>query len=236
MRHIAVACITAAAFYAGAAQIASAGGIPIRARVDSTPPPAFVVPYNWTGFYAGVLIGGGWGNHDFSNTAGFANSYDSKGYLVGGLLGLNWQFNRWVLGVETDLSYSRIAGDDDGIGGATDQTKLRWLGSARARVGYTFDTWLVYGTAGFAYGSLRHSSFAPPLLDTFSSTETGWTVGAGIEYALSDHWSARLDYRYYDLGSYSRSTPANGVAPYSVDNTFHILTFVANYKFRPFGW
>ena len=68
-----------------------AADLPAKAPVYRAAPVPML--YNWTGFYAGLYGGGGWGSHNFSNSVGFNDSYRSTGGLIGGLVGYNWQFN-----------------------------------------------------------------------------------------------------------------------------------------------
>ena len=187
-------------------------------------------PFSWTGFYVGAYGGGGWGQHDRS-TAGFNNAYNSSGGLIGGLAGYNWQLNSpAVVGIEGDIAWASIKGDDGGAGGTVDSSQYRWLGSVRGRVGYAFDNWLLFGTGGWAFANIRHTNDSG-VGDSFDNTRSGWTVGGGVEYALTPNWTARLDYRYFDFGSYSREAPANGIAPYSVSNKLQTVTVGLSYKF-----
>jgi len=208
----------------------AAADIPARAPtpVYKVAPPA---AFSWTGFYLGLYGGGGWGRHAYSNTGGLNNTYNSSGGLIGGLAGYNWQFdNPVVIGVEGDLAWASIKGDDGGLGGSTDSSQYRWLGSVRGRLGYAFDRWLVFGTGGWAVANIRHTSTFG-VGDSFDTTRNGWTAGAGIEYAFTPNWTARADYRYFDFGSYSRAAPPNGVFPYSVGNKLQTLTVGVSYKF-----
>ena len=188
--------------------------------------------YNWTGFYAGLYGGGGWGSHNFSNSVGFNDSYRSTGGLIGGLVGYNWQFNNpLVVGLEGDIAWASIKGDDGGGGvGITDSSRYRWLGSIRGRLGYAADNWLFFGTGGWAYANISHSN-SNGAGDSFNNTRSGWTLGGGVEYAFMPNWTVRADYRYFDFGSYSRSAPANGVLPYSVSNKLQTVTVGLSYKF-----
>ena len=60
-------------------------------------------------------------------------------------------------------------------------TNNNWLATVRGRAGYAFDRVLVYGTAGAAFGDVRANFSNDPVSST---TEPGWTVGAGVEFAL----------------------------------------------------
>jgi outer membrane immunogenic protein len=206
---------------------ANAADLPVKAPVYS-PVAAF---YDWTGFYVGADIGGGWGHHDRAlvpNT--FANSYNSSGVIGGIHAGSNWQMQAFVFGLETDINLAGIKGDDGSTGGTLDSTKLKWLGSLRGRLGYAWDRVLIFATGGWAYGGLEHFNNGGAG-ETFTKTRSGWTVGGGLEYGLTRNWTIRADYRYYDLGTYQNLTPTNGVTAYEVDNTFHTITAGVSYRF-----
>ena len=212
----------------------AAADMPVRGAspfIRSAPPAAF----SWNGFYVGLYGGAGWGNHDRSNSVGLNNSYNSNGGLIGGLAGYNWQGNSpLVVGLEGDIAWANIKGDDGGAGGTVDQSEYRWLGSVRGRIGYAFDNWLLFGTGGWAFANIRHTNSSGTTIvatDSFDNSRSGWTVGGGIEYAVTPNWTTRLDYRYFDFGSYSNSAPANGVFPYSVGNRLQTVTVGLSYKF-----
>jgi outer membrane immunogenic protein len=204
--------------------------------------PALAAPvYDWTGFYIGGFGGGGYGNHNLDNAtgpAGFANytaNYSSQGELAGGEAGYNVQSGRYVFGVEGDLFWSNIKGDDTFALGSNDATSLRWGGTVRARSGFTIDRWLMFFTGGWAYGDLVHTNTDPVNgVDQFANHRNGLTGGGGIAYALTDNIIGKLEYRYYDFGAYSRAgsplTP-NGQLPYTVNSTYSVITLGLDFKF-----
>jgi len=152
--------------------------------------PAPVAAYNWTGFYVGVNGGYGWGR--FPNNVGLALG-DAGGGLIGGTAGYNWQFGHVVAGLETDIDWADVNATDTAIGV---KASLNYLGTVRGRVGYAFDRVLLYGTGGFAYGGVKVDS----PFGSLSRTGTGWTLGAGAEFAVWRNLTAKIEYRYTDLG------------------------------------
>ena len=173
-------------------------------------------PWNWGGLYAGLNYGGGAGRASQSDMLFDRGSYDVGGGVVGGTLGYNWQRDAWVYGLEADLDHSSIKGATSGsptailprgVDGSTIDancdSKLRWLGTARARIGVTWDRLLPYVTGGLAVGSLKVSEGDPQLSILTGSgtiTRVGWTAGGGIEAKINDRWSSKLEYLYVDLG------------------------------------
>lgn len=167
--------------------------------------PAPVVPiFTWTGFYLGVVGGYNWGKTHWDDEVGFGR-FDANGGTVGGTIGYNYQFyNNVVLGLETDLSWSGAKGD---IGCPSPdfscETKGRWIGTLRPRLGYAFDRFLPYVTAGAAYGSVRALVHDNVSGNSFSDSNTrfGWTAGVGVEYAFTDQITAKVEYLHTDLGN-----------------------------------
>ena len=146
-------------------------------------PPPVVPAYNWTGFYIGGNLGGGWARTDFSGTGSavfptipltvastFAGTPNSRGILGGGQVGYNYQFpTHWVLGIEADIDGAGITGSVNtcatattgGIAGCqTSSSRLNDFGTLRGRVGYAWNNVLLYGTGGFAWGqnSITHTA------------------------------------------------------------------------------
>ena len=152
--------------------------------------PYYVAPYfSWTGFYAGINGGYGWGNSNWTNVGGTTGDFRVKGALAGATLGYNLQTGVWVWGLEGDIDYSWIDGSTTQFCGAPGcQTRNRWLGTVRGRIGYAFDRWLPYITGGAAIGDLKMTP-AGGASDT--KTKVGWTLGGGVEYAFLGSWSVK---------------------------------------------
>jgi len=154
--------------------------------------------YDWTGFYLGGHFGFGQGNVSNSLfTATPETGRNAFGSAYGGLqAGYSYQIpSGWVLGAEADASFPNFL--DDGIvstpslGAVTDA--IDYLGTLRARLGYAFGPYLLYGTGGFAWSQAR---FTDDLGNVILRNRTGWTAGAGIEYAFAPDWTIRLEYRH----------------------------------------
>jgi outer membrane immunogenic protein len=230
-RHLAIG-IALTCLVAGATG-AAASDLPAR----SNPPPSTVVvqpPFSWTGFYAGINGGYAWGQSSWSDPAVGANSgnFGTSGGLVGGQLGYNWQTGPFVLGVETDADWLNAKGSTAGPGGvcASDgggmcRTQQSWLGTTRARFGYSFDRWLPYITGGVAYGNIQ----AVQPTGTTSSTNAGWTAGGGVEYGINRNWSAKLEYLHVDLGTASFMGAASGTNTLAVPVTNDLVRAGINY-------
>jgi outer membrane immunogenic protein len=193
--------------------------------------PIYVAPFSWSGLYVGINGGYGWGKSDWSSAA-TTGSAKPKGALGGLTLGYNLQTGAWVWGLEADIDYSWMKGSDNtgtGVCTGTDgcETKNTWLGTARGRIGYSFDRWLPYLTGGAAFGNVK---MTPNGGSTTSATRVGWTAGLGVEYAFSGAWSAKLEYLYADLGKATCDAATCGI-----DTDVSFKTSIArlglNYRF-----
>lgn len=196
-------------------------------------PPPLMPPsaFSWTGLYIGGHVGYAWGQtSNFAPTAGLASTSYPQSPLGGAQIGVNYQIQQFVFGFEADVDgtgYSKsntIAGLGNFI--ATD---IPIEGSVRARGGVTWDHLLLYGTAGAAFAESQ-TTFNPPLgIGRFSNSVFGWTAGGGAEYAITNNWSVRVEYRYTAFDGYTvpASTPT-GIRHNDYEN---IATLGFNYKF-----
>jgi len=197
--------------------LASAGFLtalaaPAFAADPMTDLPMTAPGFDWTGYYAGLQAGYGWGQSDISVTEGapFSITPDIHGGFVGGHVAGLWQFDQAVLGAVADLNYSTIDGTAVSGLGSTFGTDIKWFGSVNAKAGFAMNRLLVYGIGGIAFAGIETSQVAGA---AFASTRTnvGWTVGAGVDYALTDKFIVGAQYRYYDFGSehYDVAAPFN---------------------------
>jgi outer membrane immunogenic protein len=211
---------------------AQAADVPRAAPVYKAQPAPQA--YDWTGFYLGLNAGYAWGRSNWSDPAAGTDSgrFNTSGGTVGGQLGYNWQTGPAVIGVETDLNWINAKGSSNagGVcatnGGGSCQTQQNWLGTTRLRLGYAFDRWLPYVTGGVAYGDIR----ATQPTGTSSSTKTGWTAGAGVEYGITKNWSAKLEYLHVDLGTAAFMGAASGTPTLNVPITDDLARVGLNYR------
>lgn len=195
---------------------ASAADLPAR----TAPPlsPVFAQPvFNWTGFYVGVNAGLGWSNGGdatvFTPGGGVVGLSGSggSGFAGGGQIGYNFQSGALVYGLEADLQYadlnsdSNFAGAGFGFLGLAGGSGGQYFGTVRARVGYAMDRTLLYVTGGLAYGGINSSWFGDE-----STDNVGWTIGAGVEYALTNNWTVRVEGLYVNLGANDRTVALPG--------------------------
>ncbi len=155
--------------------------------------------YDWSGFYAGIAAGYGTGDADydvFDDGTGIGGDRSAL-FLLGGVVGYNYQAGAWVFGVEGDLFWSGIDGSTADFGTTID-SEIEWMGSVRGRVGYAFDNILPYLTAGVAFAN---NDVSVGGFGSDDNTHIGWTAGVGVEIGLTQNLSTSLEYRYTDFGS-----------------------------------
>jgi len=209
-----------------AAQSAYAADLSV-APLYKAPPSQVTQVYDWTGFYLGVNGGGGWGHSGWRDVS---TGVDLSGGQVGGTAGYNWQIGRTVVGLEGDLDWSGLKGTNTSAGcPAGCSTSDSWLGTVRGRVGYVFDRFLPYVTGGLAVGDIKA---ATPGFPGATNTNTGWTVGGGVEVSLPGNWSAKAEYLHVDLGSFDCGA-ACGLPSDTVSMHENLVRAGVNYRF---GW
>lgn len=196
---------------------------------------------NWTGFYVGLNAGYGWTN---AMTVTIADPLKGKsfsregsmpgGFVGGGQVGYNWQSGRFVFGFEADLQYAALGGAINWDGYETLNLKSndgQYFGTVRARLGYAMERTLFYITGGYAYGGLVDNG-----LTGDATSNQGYALGGGFEYAFTDNWTARLEGLYVNLDTSAQnvSISVNGT-PYAIQGRlpdgFGIVRAGLNYKF-----
>ncbi len=181
------------------------------------------------------------------------------GFIGGVQAGYNQQLGHWVWGGEVDFDYLGLKGSNGGtlpfpstlpggpLGPPTSffstatSMSTNWLFTARPRLGWAADHWLVYVTGGLAVGQENFSQtitlLGPTFVNSnFSTTRAGWTVGAGVEYAFNQKWSVKGEYLHVDLGSVgTNGTFAPPVPGFGSSGSVRLTTEIAragiNYRF-----
>ncbi len=208
-RTLAIASIFAVMSVSGAnaADLVQQDYVPVAASVMSTP------SFSWNGAYVGGQIGYGFGkskltdNPDPSDSeAPNSTSFKPNGFLGGIYAGYNFNVgNSVILGVDGDFSYDNLkksisAFDSDLNMNASAESKLQWSSAVRGRVGYAVDRFLPYIAGGVAFGNVKNTVSIDNYTYSGSKTMTGWTLGAGLDYAATDNVILRFEYRYTDFG------------------------------------
>lgn len=237
---LAIATIVAGCLVAG---VSSATAADLASRVR--PNFGAVTPtFSWTGFYGGLLVGQNWTRQVATeyytangDPTGQVYKYAPQGVSGGLKLGANQQFGMLVAGVEADLEAGSIHGgfvDPQNIGKG--KTDVIWQGSARARLGLAYEHLLFYGTGGITAAKFNTAYtftwYPPEVTENFSQVRMGWTLGGGVDYALTDNWILGLDYRHseYDKVKNVSNSAFPGLTGKHVPK-FDTLHLSAAYKF-----
>jgi len=260
-----------------ASALASVPSLAFAADLPARYQPALKAPplpqaFSWTGFYVGFNVGGAFDNSDRIDVSGLTSILGtgpdalslrnkSSGVTAGGQAGYNYEFSLGdrsgiVVGLEADAAYTDLSSNlpiDSGgiVPGSTVnlRSRLDYLGTIRGRLGYAYDRFLVYGTGGFAYGTVEHSaSLDLPVVGTLANaslktTEIGFAYGGGVEYALpidtffhltnTSAVTLKAEYLRYDLGDTNASFAALPAVSASIKlhDVGNIARAGVNYKF-----
>lgn len=203
-------------------------------------PPVVAAPlvYSWSGFYVGGNVGAAWQHARFSSTltgcnlancgillphigfnpaiaAAGTGSNTKVGFSGGGQIGVNWQVNFLVFGVEADVNSlsgkatigatSAVSPPATGTFTIASEAHADWLGTVRGRLGFAADRFLIYVTGGAAFAHIKfNQSFSDNCctsstpLTTFATfgTKTGYAAGGGVEFGIASNWSVRGEYLF----------------------------------------
>ena len=207
--------------------------------------------YDWTGFYLGGNVGAAFMRDNATQTAPataptviFGDvGVNPVGALGGGQVGFNYEFAPWVVGVEAmwsgavSMSSTTLVSAAGTAPNLSMQDNLFWVASATGRLGYAHDDVLFYVKGGGAWESVKYlqtvgAGGAAGIQQSLTDTRSGYTVGAGIEYGLTENFSAKLEYDFYDFGS---QTYNFAQTPMSITSQVHQVLAGINYRFTPGG-
>ena len=232
--------------------IAGAADLPVKAR----PAPVYVPPaFSWTGCYIGGNIGAAWANsewHDSLFGLNWSRTSDAR-FIGGGQIGCNYQFNNpgFVIGIEGQFDWAGHRDDGrtivvpvgpragDIISLTSNDTRIATLA---ARFGYSFDRALLYGKVGGGWVgndgfTLVDQTTGAAFVGDTSHTISGWMVGAGIEYAFTDNWSAKIEWDFLRLPGRTFTVPgvifpALAGDTITSDHNVQLVKLGINYRFN----
>lgn len=246
MRRLVIALLAATAFGSAAAQAAD---MPVKGPFYKAPP---LLMYNWSGCYIGGHAGAGWSRTEWTNTVdttlfgdlspGEGFTQNASGFVGGGQVGCNYQVNQFVFGIEGTFSGTSIkksltnnvfgAGFDDVF-----ENRISSIFTVTGRIGYAFNNWLPYIKGGYAGANNKFSVSDSVGANQGSGSETkwhnGWTIGAGVEYGLTQNWIIGLEYDYIGLQTknYNVTGGAAGLYTFDVKPRIHEVLLRVSYKF-----
>lgn len=166
----------------------------------------------------------------------FSSDYDVNGAIYGVHVGYNFQRDNIVFGVEAGFNGTDIDGSGDALFGLVkSERELDWYATAVARLGYASGKALFYGFGGVAWGTVETTLSVPLVGASVSgdSDHVGWTAGLGIEYAMTERFSVRVEYSHVDLGEETATLDlGHGLSvDDEVDLSFDAIKIGASYRF-----
>jgi outer membrane immunogenic protein len=186
----------------------AAGAADMKLKAPPAPPPP---PFSWNGFYIGGELG--WAHASGSVTDSlFGLSADASrdGWLAGGVVGFNYQGpSNIVFGVEGDFDWTSLSATGNGVatplGTLQASAKTDWISSLAGRIGIGADRALFYIKGGGAWvgNSASITNLNTGASVSASNTNSGWLLGGGLEYAFATSWSAKVEFDYIGLRSWS---------------------------------
>ncbi len=202
------------------ANVAHAADLAVKAPVYKAP---VVAPFSWTGLYIGVQGGGGWGRQSWLDNSGlgFSPDFRANGGFFGGQVGYRYQLGQFVFGVEAAGAPGDLK-DTNSAGTVSETFKVQSLYSVTGQVGFALDRWLPYvkGGWGGAQTNLTWKNTVFPAGASQSENNSGWVVGGGLDYAITNNVVLGVEYNHYDLDFQDFTAPvSNGGAPLVVTNS-----------------
>lgn len=188
---------------------------------------------SWSGFYAGLNAGYGWGTLTRQPAGGGAKvENNTGGATLGGQVGYNMDMGGFVLGAEADLQWSGISHTQDIPGTGSFKSSVDFFGTLRGRAGMAFGQVMPYVTAGVAAGRGSASvTNGAGVTTSQSATHMGWTIGAGLEAQATENITFKAEYLYVDLGTQTYAGPLAGLGGIDAGQRFSVVRAGINYKF-----
>ncbi len=236
----------------------SAQAADLPSRVKATTPLSAAPVFSWTGFYAGGNIGAGWKrtaqylpaqtflllgvSYTFPASAvdgGFSNA--SSAYIGGLQAGYDHQMGSWVFGVQANVEATGMNVRSAWPKNLSEKvsSKAKAVGSFTGRVGYAIQpSLLVYAKGGLGWSRISYLDIYHDPTYFYSvkgsATHWGWTVGAGLEYALTSNLSTFIEYNHADYGSKNvrmRDSDQQNSWLFNYSNRIDTVMVGVNYRF-----
>jgi outer membrane immunogenic protein len=231
MRQIFVGAAALLGLLTGSAVAADLAEPEVVQVMDTVPVGAF----SWSGAYVGANAGYAWGHSKWDISTTTRNVTNEPSSFIGGVqAGYQYQFSNGLL-VGAEAGWQWLDGDDKSRcpnPAFRCGTRIDWLADIRAKAGYGYDRFLVYAAGGVSFADVN--IYARPKAGGFSrsKTATGWNIGAGLDYAVTDNVVLGVEYKYADLGKVSYGNV--GGARVKDRLYMHAVTARVSYKFDTF--
>jgi outer membrane immunogenic protein len=239
---------------AGAATPGRAADLPVAPAYH--PPVYTAAIYDWTGFYIGGHVGGGLMEDTITattttalQTANTQSRISPSSFLAGAQVGANWELAPFVVGIEGTWTWTNITGfqvTPSLVTGGASQGSVddpRWYATVTGRIGYAFNDVLLYAKGG---GALMRIDYGQEVLNPaltssqdMTTTRTGFTVGGGVEWGITEQLSLKAEYDFLDFGTRNYSFNSLSIAgapvgpfPVNIQSYLHVFTVGFNYRFN----
>jgi outer membrane immunogenic protein len=223
--------------------LCAAGDPAIAADLPVKAPAAASSYYSWTGCYVGGNLGSVFATERWSLAPPSApigtglTRYSTNGLIGGGQAGCDYQVGTFVLGIQGDLSAANASGTGIDLfnAGLTDRSTISSLGSVTGRVGYAWWRLLFYAKGGGAWQRDKYDMFVTATSVSVTQaalTRSGWTVGGGLEYAITDNFNMFFEYDYYDFGNSTSVFVAPPPETVGIRESESVVKVGANWKFH----
>lgn len=244
MKKLLLGSVALAALAAAPAMAADLKPAPVYTKA-----PMMAPLYDWTGFYIGGHGSYSWTHTDSQTTNTFTGavfaptSEDTSAFHGGGQIGFDYMMpSRVVFGVLADVTSGATNTNTNvtALETSTTQGKTDVSGTVRGRLGYAFDTLLLYGTGGWAWstGSNTRTQVVgtvglatPGTVETVSTSHSGWTAGGGLDYAFARNWDVFAEYRYTSFQAITVTYPIARRSTTST-STANAIEVGLNYRFN----
>ncbi len=187
---------------------------------NSPEAPAYDEASIWGGAYIGGQVGYNWAKSkvSFDNNDSSINA-SPAGFIGGIYAGYNWEFsNAYLFGIEGDINYADLSKTTVLTGPNNEITftpRVEFEGAVRARFGVNYERWLPYIAGGLSVARVKDTFTIQDarVRDSLEQTDTriGFTIGAGVDYALTNNLLLRAEYRYADYGKRTLGDDDDGV-------------------------
>jgi opacity protein-like surface antigen/outer membrane receptor protein involved in Fe transport len=207
-------------------------------------PAAAATVYDWAGLYIGANFGGAFSAGEHVLTPIGWGATNPSGVLGGLQFGYNYLVTpTWLVGIEAELGWTSAQGktnfvDPAGTASLSITSDHNWYDTLSGRVGYVTGPLVIYGKGGAAWMNAQERMEVNSGLDGLTSTNTtstGWVAGAGFEYMLGTHWSAKLEYDHLDFGKRTLAFVNPFGNSVTIDTAVNQVKAGVNYHFGGFG-
>ena len=215
----------------------AAGAADMRVKAPLAPPPP--PPFSWSGFYIGGETGGAWATGTVTDSLfGLSASTSHDGWLAGGVVGYNYQGpSNIVFGFEGDFDWTTMSatgnGMPTGLGLLQASAKTDWVTSLAGRIGIAADRTLFYIKGGGAWvgNSASITNLTTGASVSASNTNSGWLLGGGLEYGFDTNWSAKVEFDYIGLRSWSWNSTLFPNETFTASRNISEFKVGLNYRF-----